>query len=959
MLRISRKACLLLTCANVLAFGAHAQAQPNAAPAAEAPADKAQVSEIVVTGSRITQNGYQATTPVTVAPVTELLQASPTSLADGLNKLPELIGSLGPNKQSNVFGTPTHGNVLNLRGIGPNRTLILLDGVRAPPTTYLNTVDVDLMPTLLVQRVDIVTAGASSVYGSDAVSGVVNYVLDSRFTGFKAVAQAGMADRGDAQNGRLGIAGGTRLLGGKGHFIGSFDFSDNEGYLDKNRPVVRDAGIGAGSTGVGPAGSASNPIVQYADARANFGSYGGFAGSGPFAGTNFSSPGVYGPLNKGTPTGSPTFFLPPSDYIYQGQFLSASAATRNATAFGRFTYDLTDDTSVYVQGLVAKSDIHYQGYPNLFFTNTQIPVFSGNPYIPAALQAQLTSAGAPSFNVTKLFLEAGPIKTHEWVWNYDFTMGLKGSLGRFKWSADYAHGDSEYYFAQDNDFNLARLAAATDAVVNPANGQTVCRPTLNSDPAIAALWQGCSPMNVLGYGAASQASLSYVEGVSRYHAVNQTNDLVGNISGDLFKLPAGPVAGSIGAEYRTASLRLTSNSDPSTAVNIAGLRGIAANTVAYYLTDQAQAHGSQDVKEVFAELAVPLLADMPLVKRADLNAAARWTDYSTSGSVYTWKVGGTWTPVEGLKLRATQSRDIRAPTLYDLYAGAQYAQGSVLDPHTGISTGFTQITSGNPKLVPEVGNTTTVGVVVQPRFLPGFSASVDYYHLNMTNAITTLTSLAVLQACEASGGAGQACANIVRPLPYSNAGPANFPTQITVSGVNASLIDTSGVDLDVTYRHRLGEGQLTGRVYATYLGRFATKLAQGQSTIDYAGYNAAGSGGVSGGLPRWKGNVSLTYEQGPFSAFVQENFISSLKFGPTLVYVNPKIASFLTTDATLTYRFKALGGKNVELFGTITNLFDAHAPPAYSTGLPTLGGTIVSLYDTTGRAFVLGARLSF
>ena len=857
-----------------------------------------------------------------------------------------------------MFGTPTHGNILNLRGIGPTRTLILLDGMRASPTTYQNTVDVDLFPSLLVQRVDVVTAGASSVYGSDAVSGVVNFVLDNKFSGVKGVAQGGVSSRSDNGNMRLGLAGGQELLGGRAHVIASIDFNVNNGYLDANRPTLRDAGIGVGSTGVGAAGSATNPIIQIANGRSNFATFGGLATSGPFANTNFVAPGVFAPLNKGSATGSPTFFTAPSDYVYQGQFLSGGALTRNTSGFGKFIYDLNDTTSVYVQTLLAKSDIGYHGYPNLFFTTTVLPVFSGNPFIPAALQSQLTATNTPSFNVAKLFTELGPIATKENIRNYDFSAGIKGKVGRFSWNIDYAHGDSEYHFEQKNQFDLARLNAATDAVVDPATGKTVCRPTLSADPAVRALYASCVPLNLLGFGATAPAAADYASGVSIYNAINLTNDITANISGDLFSLPAGPVAASVGAEYRTASLNLKSNSDPSLPVNVSGLRGIAPTTVRFYLTNVAQARGSQNVKEAFGELAVPVLKDVMFAQRLDLNGAVRETDYSTSGSVQTWKLGGTWTPVDGLKFRATRSRDIRAPTLFDLFAGAQFAQGSVLDPHTGISTGFNQITSGNAKLTPEIGQTFTAGVVLQPTAIPGFSASVDYYRVRINGAITTLTSLAILQDCEASGGTAPSCANIKRPLPFSDRSAANFPTQITVSGINAALIETAGFDIDVSYRHRLGDGQLTARLYATRLNSFETQLSAGQPIIDYAGYNAAGSGGVAAGLPKWKGTASLNYDMGKLSLFVQENYVASIKFGPTLIYVDPKIPAFYTTDFSATYRVKAAGA-DLQLFGSVTNLFDKAAPPVYSTGNAGLGGTLVGLYDTTGRAFVAGVRFAY
>ena len=956
----SKWACALLASASVVAIAPAALAQSTTPPPADASKAKAaQDSEIVVTGSRIVQTGYQAPTPVTVAPTAELLKSSPTGIADGLNKLPQFIGSTGPNKQANIFGTPTRGDILNLRGIGPTRTLILLDGVRAPPTTYLNTVDVGLFPMLLVQRVDVVTAGASSVYGSDAVSGVVNYVLDSHFTGFKGLAQGGITTRGDGKNARVGLAAGQDFAGGKGHFIASIDFNVEDGYPDSDRPALNNLGLGVGSTGVGAAGSASNPLVQESNMRASFATFGGLAVSGPFAGTNFAAPGVYAPVVTGTPTGTPSFFHGDGQYMAQGRFLSAAAFTRNITGFGKETYDLSDDVSAYIQFMGANSDISSLGFSNLLFAGQAVPIFSGNAFIPAPLQAQLTTANTASFKVAKLFDDLGPIPTYENIRNYDLTAGLKGKVERFDWRLDFAHGYSDYHFRQPNQFELSKLAAALDAVVNPGTGQVVCAATLSPDAGVRAMYSSCTPFNTLGLNAASPAAAAYVMGTSKYNAVNSTNDLVGSVSGDVFTLPAGPVLVAVGGEFRTADLNLTTNSDPGVPVNVAGLRGIAPSTVRFYLTNVAHAKGYQDVKEAFGEIAVPLLKDAPLARELDLNGAVRETDYSTSGSVQTWKVGGTWTPVDGVKFRATESRDIRAPTLFDLFAGPQFTQAAALDPHTGVASGFNQITSGNPDLKPEIGKTFTVGVVLAPRFLSGFSASIDYYNLRVEGAITTLPATAILQDCEASGGTAPSCANIVRPLPFSDHSPANYPSQVTVSGINASLIETRGIDFDATYHHTLGPGSLTARLYASYLDSFKTQLSASQPIVEYAGYNAAGSGGVTGGLPKWKGVLSLDYEQGPLSLFVQENYVGPLKFGPTLVYVDPHIPAFYTTDFTVAFRLPQMGRK-VQVFGTVTNLFDKTPPIVDPTSVPGAGlSTIVSLYDVTGRAFVAGARFAF
>src|SRR5262245_3293338 len=232
----------------VLAAPAFAQPSPN-------------VEEVTVTGSRIVQDGYQAPTPVTVVSAGDLALSSPTTVHDGLRKLPSLVGSSAPNTQSG-FQPNNKGHILNLRGLGPNRSLIMLDGVRFPPTTFDNRTNVDVLPELLVSRVDIVTGGASASYGSDAVAGVVNYILDTNFTGLKGVAQAGVSDEGDAENHRLGIAYGQDVLE-RGHFLFSTEYYKNDGYLEQDRPWLYDETTAVGSiVGGGVAGSAANPLIN-------------------------------------------------------------------------------------------------------------------------------------------------------------------------------------------------------------------------------------------------------------------------------------------------------------------------------------------------------------------------------------------------------------------------------------------------------------------------------------------------------------------------------------------------------------------------------------------------------------------------------------------------------------------------------------------------------------------------
>jgi outer membrane receptor protein involved in Fe transport len=558
----------------------------------------------------------------------------------------------------------------------------------------------------------------------------------------------------------------------------------------------------------------------------------------------------------------------------------------------------------------------------------------------------------------KLFDEFGPIPSRERVKNYQATTGIDGKVGAFKWDLTYSHGKTVFDLYQPNQFEQTKLAAALDAVVDPASGRIVCRPTLSTDATVRANYAGCVPLNPFGYGAASTAARDYVMGVSTYRASTVTDDAVIGLSGDLFRLPAGAVSVALGAEYRKQSLNLTSNSNPAVNQDLTGLRGLAANATRFYLTNTGVASGSNTVKEVFGEVAVPVLKDIPGIESFDLNGAIRYTDYSTSGGVTTWKIGGIWKPIDGLTFRATKSRDIRAPTLFDLFAGSQFIQTALLDPLTNTSGSFFQRQSGNPNLQPEIGNTLSLGSVFQPRFLPGFSLSVDYYKIKITGAIATLGAPQLLLDCFQSNGTAPSCASISRPISSTNTTAANFPTQVLVAGVNIATLETRGIDIDASYRTRLGNGSLDLRVYANYVDSYRTQQSNNQPSIQYAGYSTLG-GRADTTIPKFKASVSANYDSDSFGLFVQENMTGKIKLGPTLIYAQPGLREFFTTDATLTLHPKIARG-TWDFFLTVNNVFDATPPQFFVNTVPGLGvGTLINLYDSTGRQFTAGVRFRF
>jgi len=935
---------------------------PLSAAAAEADApdpSAAEVQEVVVTaGSRIAKAGYEAPTPVTVTAAPELLKAAPESLFEGLKEQPQFANSSTSinTTHQNINSVP--GTTLNLRNLGPTRTLVLMDGWRLPSTYRDGTVDVDVVPQMLVSRVEVVTAGASAAYGSDAVAGVVNFVLDSRFTGGKVNLQGGISDRGDYENYRFGLAYGADL-GERTHLLLSAERYENKGFRANERPQYFRNGLSVGSVvgSTAAAGSAANPKVTAFDTVWTTLPTAGIATSGPFSGAVFLGGGQYRlPPRTGNPTGSPGIFVVPGG-IFNSDLITSQAPwtqaphVTNSVGFARLEHDFGGGVTAYAQATLAEFEFANTA-KNSFTQNTRF--FSGNPYLPGDLQARLTSTNTASFTYSKYWGDAGVQHSSTDMFHYNIRAGVKGDLGRFKWDVAYQHGRSDLDVSYGPQFIATRFAAASDAVRDPATGNIVCNVLLNPDPAVRARYAGCVPIDPFGPNSISRAAAEYVNGTSTYDSKNGSDIISVSLSGDAFDLWAGPVSVAVGAEYRKDKLDIDSNSDPSKLGDITGLRALTTAPAMFFFNNVAVAHGSVDVKEAFAEVAVPLAKDLPFLQSLDVNGAARVTDYSTSGTVTTWKAGFVWSPIEDVRLRLTRSRDIRAPSLQELFLGTNVNLNGFMDPHTRVANLTTVITGGNPNLEPEKADTLTYGIVVQPRFLPGFDVSVDYYDINLKDAISTLSTATIAAGCEASGGTGPLCDLIVRPLPFSNTTPANYPTSIRTVPVNIASLRTRGVDIEASYRRDIGPGAFSARLVASHLLDYKSKDSPLAGAVEYAGKTDRFF------LPKWRGSLSLNYEVGDLSVFVQEQYIGKVSYGPTFVYRDPDIDPVFYTHVTVSYALE-LAGRESEVFLNVHNLFDKDAP-LYTADSPSPGSILDTqprVYDVVGRTFTAGVRLRF
>lgn len=940
-------------------------------------------TDVVVTGSRLVRDGSQAPTPVTAVTAETLLEAAPSNIPDALNKLPQFTGSSGPAAGGTFnAGSRPLGNYLNLRGLGPQRMLVLFDGQRVPPTTNTNAVDSNVLPQMLMQRVEIVTGGASAVYGSDAVSGVANFVLDTGFEGVRGTAQYGISQEGDAASNKLGVAFG-KALNDRIHFLGSIEHYKNDGV---NSLFDRDWGPNGGAI-IG-AGTNASPITVLFDTTRNTQADQGLVQAEPGGGALlvgnpqgviFNRDGTLAPFNFGTPTPlASNTSIGGGGGVYgepRNGGTSIAGTLKTDQAFGRFDFDLTDSLTLFTQGIYAVSETSFNSAPQNIVAGPagggrRSTIFADNPYLRPEVAALMTNAGQTSFSVGKIFNDIDVVKQFAENEYVNGQIGLKGDLGAdWSWDANYVYGRA----TQDvtfNEFDSRRYFAALDAI-RDGSGNIVCRVntiTPNFMP-------GCVPINIMGDGNITQAAFDYTRMDSKYSIVNEMSYANLNVQGSLFELPAGAVRVAAGVEYREQELTQTSNADPALWANLTtgaadraayfgAIRGVPAAALRSMSVNVGLANGTQIVREGYGELSIPLLKDTPMFQDLSVDLAARYTHYKTSGGVTTWKAGGSWTPVEGIRVRATQSRDIAAPSLFDLYAGQSVVVNQFSDPLTGLNQTVQQVTSGNVALLPEVADTTTVGVVLQPAALSGLTFSVDAYRIEIEDAFGSQGAAQMAADCHVSGGTAPVCALFTRPFPYSNSSAANFPTRVQISTQNLAQLLVQGVDLELNYTFEAFGGDVNFRAFASHLDTYDVKQSANVPVQHRAGRGTAGVFGVTDtdltGLPKWKGLLSQSYRGDRLSLAVSERFSGSYVYGiPTQVFAAPvKAPNKVYVDLNVAYDFGE--NKNVQGFFNVQNVFNVEPPNIGLSLIQNLStSTDKQLYDVIGRYFTTGVRLSF
>jgi outer membrane receptor protein involved in Fe transport len=949
----------LLASACALAIPALGSAQ-TAAP----PKDQT-VGEVVVTGSRAVTNGNSAPTPVTVTTAVQLQELAPSGIADALETLPQFNGSSSPTR--NAYTIPVNQSTatnLNLRNLGPQRVLTLFDGMRLVPEANTGLVDASLIPQMLVQRVDVVTGGASAAYGSDAVSGVVNFVLDKKFSGISYLVQGGISQREDNGSERLGLAAGHSYMSDRLHLEGSVEYEHSDGIgAVSSRPLGRDNSAQLGLLGASPTpGLASNPFTYVTGAQNINLAYGGYLY--PKTG-NANAGTIFGPGG--------TLIAPMDGTIIGANCINCNFASHDpdlvtlipiigkGQVFGRADFQATDNVNLFFQGLYgeSRSRQNTDGTISRPSATTAFSIYSNNAYLNQISPALAATIPANGDYLSRMSIDLGTNTVTTDSKTYALTFGANGDIfNRFKWDADYSYSHSQQFLDLYNLDNV-KLRAAIDAV--SSGGQIVCNVTITNP----GLYPGCVPINLFGQGSPSAAAIAYIHGDAIQNTNFDQNVVEGNIRGNLFDLWAGPVTGAVGASYRTQSYTQTSNSNPASFVTPTAIRGFVGTE--YVGGNFGIGGGSENVKEFYGETLVPLLKDLAFTKSLDVNAAVRYTDYSVSGGVTTWKLGLTWQPISDLRFRAGQSRDIRAPTLIELYQGASYANaGNFVDPHSGTAISALQtITEGNVNLKPEISDTQTVGLVYQPSAVPGLSASVDYYKIHISGAIgAPYTAAQILQVCENSKGVDPTCALILRPNGFSDHSAANNATAVILAPINVAELYAAGVDIDVNYHRPMMGGQFVARAIFNVPTQYQQTNAPGQAPINYLGNMDLNQSLTitQTGIPNYSGTIMVGYSIGPIAVSVDEQLISAVHRTAQYVLADHQISPAIQyTGLNVSYRFENVPTKPT-LFAKIDNLFDVQPPFYYQLPAGQPGDAINanrSLYDVVGRAFTLGIRAKF
>ncbi|MDZ4375661.1 MAG: TonB-dependent receptor [Phenylobacterium sp.] len=947
------------------------------AAAAQAPESGADVEEVVVTGSRIARQDYAAESPVLTVSAEAIQAAGPASVEQTLNTLPQFAATSGASSANTALGGRANAN---LRGLGIARTLVLLDGRRMQPSDPLGAIDLNTISTALVRDVEVITGGASAVYGSDAIAGVVNFKLKRNFQGLEFDAQYGETERGDGETLELAATLGGTFDEARGSAVLSVAYLDRSHVQRGSRPFFKDGGIAA----VLPSGAIIPDAANLPNAAVINGVFRGYGVTGNVPTNSRYSVNPDGTLFT-TTTPINNFRWPVSEpYVIingqvgnpTGEFSPLQQPLERMVVFTRGDYQITDDIQAYGQF----NYTHYTANVQRFGVNSAtvrdvyLPVT--NPFLPADLRAIIASRPRPNEPLL-IYFNQNRFVREEYEQTYNVGQVLGGFTGKIaalegSWDLYASYGRTEQSQTRSGYVDRAAYLSLVNA---PDGGVSICEGGLNP----------------LALAPPSAACLNYlVRDIHETTAFEQTV-VEGTAQGRLLTLPAGDLRFAAGASYRKNSYDFNPDA-----------QRVAASVLGVALTSPTE--GSVTAKEVFAELLVPVVRDLPFVQSLDLSLAYRFSHYDTVGGVHTYKASGDWEITDWLRVRGGYQRAIRAPAVGELFqpseqasaavgrtaagqgdpcditsvyrTGATAAQvralciangvpATVIDNHRFTGSAVSAFVSGNRDLTEEVADTYTAGLVFRPSgaipFVHGLQASIDYYDVSIRDAIGLITGDVIVRRCFNGDGSNPTYDPNDYYCGLINRSTSGAFATLTTPLLNLAGYKTSGVDfqLDATTRaddYGLDDrfGELSLNFVLSYMDSYKIQSLAGADYFDYAG--TIGNAQISADAishPEWKASTTVTYRAGDARVALRWRWIDAMDNSGNVgaaTATAPGVKARSYFDLNGRYQLR----ENVEFRAGVINIGDTE-PPEW-TGE---GATDFAIYDVLGRRFYAGVNIKF
>ena len=939
---------------------------------------------IIVTGSRIARPELEVASPIQAVTAEDIEQTGQINLADILIRSPALSASVGSSLSGGrdadfgEFGV----SLLDLRNLGVDRTLVLVNGKRhvsGLPNTAA--VDIATMPQDLIEKIDVLTGGTSAIYGADGVSGVVNFVLKRNFEGLSIRAQGGVSQKGDAGSQLVTVTAGKNFADGRGNVALAYEYGNNDRVTSFARPFTGDPAQTFGLF---------RDLADFPDSPAVFDRrlYNNltWADSAPDSAVDLDLDGIPEFTGSGRPYDRGIVLLSAggravggSNTPLAGYFGDIAPAVRRHVGNFIGSYEFSPAFRLYAEAKYARVSAFSVGQPAFDFFTFLEP---DNAFLRQRFGTAATVDGAL---ITRDHFDFGQRGESNLRQTWRGVVGVEGEITEnLKYDLSFVYGRTSASNTQTSNLINDRYYAAIDAVVNPANNQIVCRSTLN--PASAPITpttftpganSACRPLNLLGNNVASPESLAFVL-ANNTNRSRQTQKVVsGFVTGDfdqLFELPGGSLKFVVGGEYREEQSLTT----PDLLIQNGDFRDFAATPIS---------GGKFSVKEAFAELNAPILADKAFFHLLSVSAAVRLSDYSTAGNTTTWKVDGIWAPVKDIRFRGSYARAVRAPNIGELFRPASGGFDFVSDPCDALrlndgtsfrtancrtilsglgltpaqiasfspstdaqnTTSRRGVTGGNAKLLPETAKTWTAGVVLQPSFVPGLTMTLDWYDIRISGAINTPTATEVAELCVDQPTATNVfCQSIFRAQGTGFVlGDGNDPARrigYSVLPQNVAGFLTSGADASLRYKFqpKADVGEFTFNLTVGYLKSYNFTPSIGADPEDDY---------LQAYTPRWRGSFAMDWEKGGFNLGYTLSFQSrTARFEPQQLIANPDLS-----DPKF-FNYKRLWDHNVRVSYDVNDQFQFYG------GVNNLGNQKPDFADfqypisAIGRSFFVGVK---